>query len=195
MTSKTTMITVSVVVSLGIASIALWKASGGKSPSSLAADLQSADAHVRHDASRKLAKLGPAAKDAIPALAEALKDSDKRVRFHAAKALSEIGIDAKVVAAALIDSLNEPDLETRYYIIKSLSKIDLGPEHMSAVPGLTQALKDENPKTLYYASKCLKSIGPGAKDALPALRAVTSNGDQDAREAATSALKRISRTN
>src|SRR5262245_35243071 len=49
--------------------------------------LRSPDKIIRISAAEALKKIGPAAKEAIPALIEALKDQDAEVRLHAAIAL------------------------------------------------------------------------------------------------------------
>lgn len=180
-----------VLLVLGIGAIALTR--GGQPVARLAAQLRGNDAHLRHEASRKLAKLGPAAKEAVPALAEALADPDRRVRVHSAKALSEVGIDAQPAVHALIIALKETDPDGRYYVIKTLSKLDLDASHAPAVPGLTLALKDENPKTRYFAIKCLKDLGSAAQPALPALKGMATDADKEVRDAAASAVKRVSR--
>lgn len=164
-----------------------------KSANDLAADLRGPDAHLRHEAARKLAKLGPDAKVAVPELAAALSDPDKRVRFHVAKALAEVGVEATSAAPTMIAALRNVDPDCRYYLVKALSKLDLGPSYVSAVPGLIQTLADENSKSRYYAAKCLKEIGPAAHAAATPLRNLSSDPDPEVRDAAASALKKVSK--
>ena len=52
--------------------------------------LKDSDSDVRNVAAYGLGEIGPAAKDAVPALSVALKDSDRRVRRAATKALKAI---------------------------------------------------------------------------------------------------------
>lgn len=165
-----------------------------KSIATLAANLTAPDTATRHHAARELAKIGPPrANEAVPALTEAMKDADKSVRHYAAKTLAEIGLDAKPAIGALIDDLNDSDPETRYYVVKALSKLELDKTHAHAVAGLISTLKDDNPKTRYYTAKTLKSIGSAANTAIPALREATADQDKDVRDAATSALKKVSK--
>jgi HEAT repeat protein len=164
----------------------------GKSVAALAADLRGPDAHARHQAAKKLAKLGPAARPALPELTEALKDPDPRVRYYAAKSLAEFGPDAKPAAAALTEALKDANSETRYFLVKALAKLKLDKApNEAAVPGLTLCLKEADPKTRYYAAKCLKDLGVQAKSAAPALREATRDTDKGVRETALAALKKI----
>jgi HEAT repeat protein len=179
---------------VAIVAILAFLLNRGESVAALASDLGGSDAHLRHAAARKLARLGAESREAVPQLAAALKDPDQRVRHASAKALSDIGIDAKPAMSALIESLTETDADTRYYVVKALSKVDPDKTEVHAVPALIRLLKDENPKTRYYAAKCLKSIGPAANSAIPALRAAANDSDAEMREMATAALSKVSKT-
>ena len=63
------------------------------------------------------------------------------------------------------------------------------------MPGLVRLLKDENPKTRYYAAKCLKAIGPAAGSAIPALQIAAQDPDPTVKEVATAALKKVTKPN
>jgi HEAT repeat protein len=165
----------------------------GPSVATLAADLVGPDPHKRHVAARQLSKVGLEAREALPELTQALDDPDKRVRHAVAKTMSELGIEATPAVTRLIGRLGETEADTRYYIVKALSKIDLDKEHVAAIPGLVLLLKDENPKTRYYAAKCLKDIGPHAKSALPALQAAANDPDAETREQIAAALQKVSK--
>src|SRR5262249_30913902 len=67
--------------------------------------LKSPDAKKRVEAAQAIEKIGPAAKDAVPALIQTLKDNDPDVREGAARALGEIGPGAKDAVPALVDAL------------------------------------------------------------------------------------------
>jgi len=181
-----------ILLGIGITATLLFS-NGAKSVATLAAELRSTDPHLRHDAARKLAKLGLAANQAVPELASALTDPDKRVRFHSAKALSEIGPDAQSAGPSIISALPTADADCRYYLVKTLSKLDLNSEHAPAVPALINALRDENSKTRYYAVKCLKDIGPAAGASASTLRTLASDPDAEVRDAAASALKKVTK--
>ena len=64
--------------------------------------LQNADARARRRAASILGLMGPAAKDAVPALAAALEDDDSTVRRCAARALGRIGATTHDIGPALI---------------------------------------------------------------------------------------------
>ena len=66
----------------------------------LARDLADADVNVRRDAAYELAKRGPAAKEALPALITALEDRDPQVWLEAAKALAAIEATSRASARA-----------------------------------------------------------------------------------------------
>lgn len=170
-----------------------WVFGRGPSVATMAADLVGPDPHKRHVAARQLSKVGLEAKDALPQLTQALDDPDKRVRHAVAKTMSDLGIEATPAVLPLIGRLGETEADTRYYLVKALSKIDLDKEHAAAIPGLIRLLKDENPKTRYYAAKCLKDIGPHAKSAISALQAVANDPDAETREQVASALQKISK--
>ena len=54
-------------------------------------------------------------------------------------------------------------------------------------------MADADADTRYYAAKCLREIGPAAGAAAPALKEATKDSDPEVLEAATSALKKVSR--
>src|SRR5262249_8383862 len=71
-------------------------------------DLRDRDEEVRSGAAYVRGEIGPAAKEAVPALIESLKDQDKGVRCWAAWALGEIG-PAKNVVPALIERFKDQE--------------------------------------------------------------------------------------
>jgi HEAT repeat protein len=91
----------------------------------LVAMLKDDNVLVRVDAARKLAKLGAAAKKAIPALIESLNDEDFNVRWRAATALGEMGSTARASVPALAAALkNDTDPYARSAAVVALQKID-----------------------------------------------------------------------
>jgi hypothetical protein len=76
----------------------------GKTVSQWIEALKDKDKGTRIAAAFALGKIGPAAKDAVPALIEALKDKDRDVRSTAAQALSGIGPAAKAAVPALTEA-------------------------------------------------------------------------------------------
>jgi HEAT repeat protein len=80
----------------------------GKTVSQWVEALNDKDRLVRIQAAVRLGIIGPAAKDAVPALIEALKDKSSRVRDEAVYALGQIGPAANAAVPAL-KSLSESD--------------------------------------------------------------------------------------
>ena len=121
---------------------------------------------------RELQAIGPAAADAVPALAIALRDQDADVRHSAADALGAIGPAAAEAVPALVTALHDralvrgfnpagfitasagdPDVEVRDRATKALWKI--GP---AAVPALTVALHDRDAEVRGRAADALALI-------------------------------------
>jgi hypothetical protein len=67
----------------------------------------------RQGAAGVLAKLGPAAKDAVPFLIEGLKDQDAAMRYRSVLALTTIGPAAKPAIPALIDLFETSFVEAK----------------------------------------------------------------------------------
>jgi hypothetical protein len=79
---------------------------------------------VRDAEVKSLAKLGPAAKDAAPALAATLKHRDVSVRVRVAYALAEIGPAAQSATPALREAAKDRDGGVRLTATFALKKID-----------------------------------------------------------------------
>lgn len=100
------------------------------------------DRSVRLKSVVALARIGPDAKAAVPALTEALKNRDPDLREEAAKALGHIGPDAKTAVPVLIRALKDKVDGVRRDAVVALGCI--GPDAKAAVPELAEALKDED---------------------------------------------------
>src|SRR5262249_37396709 len=59
------------------------------------------------------------------------------------------------------------------------------------IPGLIQALQDDNPTVRKRAAIALERLGPKAKEAIPALEKALKDSDEQVRAAAASALEKI----
>ena len=138
----------------------------------------------RQRAAQALGGIGPAAADAVPALADALKDRDvDDVPRSAAVALRKIGPAAVPVLA---DALKDQDAGVRRSATGALGGI--GPAAAAAVPVLADALKDQAADVRWSAAVALGKIGPAAAAAL-----IDALKDQaaDVRELAAEALGEI----
>ncbi len=165
----------------------------------LVEDLGSEEKSDRYKASKELSKmgaesskLGSQAAIATEALAKTLADNDRDVRYYSAKALAKLGPNAVKAVDALAAALADADPDIRYYVVKALDNLES--DAAPAVAALTTALGDENEQVRYRAAKALGNIGPEAREAVPALKQVLKDDSSDTvREAATAAMKRISR--
>jgi HEAT repeat protein len=109
---------------------------------------------LQHDDSQGLAvevirRLGPKAKDAVPALILELKDPDADYRREVEFALAAIGPDAKAAVPALVEHMTSDEPKVRYTACYALGKI--GPAAAEAVPKLRDNIKSDD-KFLKVAS-------------------------------------------
>ena len=116
--------------------------------------LKSEKATERAASARILGEIGPAAKDAAPALAEALKDADRDVRQNAAQALGYIGPGAKAAAPALIFALKDNDAQVRRSAAFALGKVG----SLDAETPLKTARKDSVEAVRDAAKAALKDL-------------------------------------
>lgn len=111
----------------------------------------------RSRAAESLGKLGPQAREAVPALRNALGDSHIEVRRDVTEALGKIGFDAADVVPELVTSLDDREIAgAAHNALKSIG--------LPAVPELINALGDSD-RTL-LAELILVSIGEPALDQL-----------------------------
>ncbi len=146
-------------------------------------DLSHPDYQVRWKALEALAKLGPHAEPAVPALITRLKEDYDR--YRAISVLGAIGPGAAPAVPALLDRLAYTlSVEDKLYrdesteaigIIETLAKI--GPAAKEAVPLLRQALKDKVSTIRYFAAHALGEVGPAATVAIPDLEALRTDHD------------------
>lgn len=93
---------------------------------------------VRPRAAAILARIGPTAKAAVPALIEALGDKNPETRSEVLFALAAIGPGAKQAVPAVARALSDPEMDVRYAACYALGKI--GPAAMSAKAELQKRL-------------------------------------------------------
>ena len=165
-----------------------------------------------------LESLGAAAKPAVPLLVQlaAARDKDVRVRHNALMVLVRLGREAKEAVPGLIEILRAKveDMEIKTKVCWALAAI--GPEAQAAVPALIAALPEKGQGQMETeaqiggqlepevttaaislfdpAAHALGRIGPGAKDAIPALLRALDHEDREVCEAAQAALKKIDPT-
>ncbi|MGD1149187.1 MAG: serine hydrolase [Thermoanaerobaculaceae bacterium] len=150
--------------------------------------LRDPDAEVRRNAAEGLARLGPGAVEAVPALVAALDDPDLGVRWHSAVALGTMGPGA---VAPLVGALRGTNATTRQGAALALGK--MGPGASAALDPLIDALKDSDASVRERAAETLGLLGPGAATAVGALVRVLSDADPYVEGKAAEALGRFGR--
>jgi len=167
----------------------------GKTLSAWIEQLHADKAIPREEACRVLARLGPGAKPAVPALIKLLGREDEDVtQFLAARVLGAVGPDAREAVPALLRALLSPERRNQEEILKALDRI-VPEEPKPAVPFLRETLKDRAAgERRRYAAGCLGLLGPRATDALPELAAASDDPDPTLRVYAAEALWRVEKS-
>jgi HEAT repeat protein len=101
-------------------------------------------------------KIGPEAKEAIPALIEMIRQTrnhDRKTLLGCNHALLAMG---KEIVPYMISLLKDDEWEMRRGAAWILGKV--GPDAKAAVPALTEALKDPNPAVQKKAAEALQKI-------------------------------------
>ncbi|HET6410352.1 MAG TPA: HEAT repeat domain-containing protein, partial [Chthoniobacteraceae bacterium] len=177
--------------------IALAVVKGAEEPQSvekLVAQLQTGDVPGRRDASYFLQRLGPKAKDALPALIKAIADEDKQVWSNSVAAIAAIGPDAKEAIPVLLEDLASKEGQGRgrrnfdrsqrmFRSAHALSRI--GP---AAIPPLIQGLSSDDATLRAGSAKALGGMGTVANESIPALIANLNHGDNDVQREVVEAL-------
>lgn len=161
---------------------------GGTAVPALAKALPEPDREIREHAALALARIGPPAKAAVPALIKVLQDekADDGVRGAAARALAAIGPDAGEAVPALVAALKQPRQALVEPVFHALAEIG-----KSAVPALVGLLQDKNPYLRQQAARALGEIGREALPAVPALTTALKDQDRALSAQAAEALGRI----
>jgi beta-lactamase regulating signal transducer with metallopeptidase domain/HEAT repeat protein len=136
------------------------------------------DLETRRRAIETVCVIDPHAKGFVPALSEALKDECAYIRYLAAVKFWEVVNvkDAKPAIPALLEALRDKEYEVRYQALSAVDHIGAGKEAVAAVSRL---LGDEWGGTHQRACKFLQSLGPDAKEAIPALIAAVKEKKKD----------------
>jgi len=141
-------------------------ADGARAAAELAKASTDNDENLRQAAVWSLGQIGPKAGSAgVDALKEALKDKESKVRCLAAIGLEGIGAKASSAIPQLIRTLDDPEISVRSRTASAIGA--MGPA-VSALAAKLMA-KGEDGFVLLNVAYALGNIGPGAKDAIPAL--------------------------
>lgn len=144
------------------------------------------DANIRALAARGLARLGPAAKPALPKLMTALKDSDKGIRLAALSAVGAIGREAHTAVPLLRRCLRDSDVDVRRGAIEAVGQMDGVAKE--AVPAVAEAARQKDLRK--PALDVIVRLGPTASEAIPVLAELLSS-DKENRPAIMAAIKAI----
>jgi HEAT repeat protein len=113
---------------------------------------------VRAKAAAIIARIGPPAKEAAPALAAALADKNPETRNEVLFALGAIGPDAKEAVPAIVKALKDPELKVCYVACYALGKI--GPAAAAAKADLLEHLADKDHFLCMASAWALTQIDP-----------------------------------
>jgi HEAT repeat protein len=152
--------------------------------------LQDRNERIRLESIRALTEMEGQAKSSVPAIKGCLKDVCPSIRIAAAAALFSVDGNTDLGLPILIDALKDPNSKIRLRAIDELS--NFGVHASPAVSKLVDSLQDED--TRFPAIYALEAIGPGAKDAIPALQKMIRKGSPSEAKAASQALQQISTT-
>jgi HEAT repeat protein len=131
----------------------------------LAKELSDGDDTVNHVyVIRVLARMGPAATDAVPGLTRALGSQFLHVRIAAAEALANIGPPPETAIPALVAGLSDRSADARQAMATCLARVGAAAE--PAVPFLLPLLADRDDRVRKAAAAALGQIGPKAVPAL-----------------------------
>lgn len=111
-----------------------------------------------------LARIGPDAASAVPALTRALGSEFLQARIAAAGALANIGSPAATAVPALVLGLADPFADGRQAVAACLARVGAAAE--PAIPALLPLLGDRESRVREAATAALEEIGPKT---LPAL--------------------------
>ena len=156
---------------------------GPQAANHLVPRLSGFDTITGHLALDVLGKLGT---EALPALVQALKDRDKLQRSSAARALGKLGPQAVSAVPDLLEALDDQDPTVYAEVAWALDQI--GPD---AIPGLLAALRSTERARRLTGAWTLGRIGPDAVDAVPLLNELVKDQDEELRQVASAALKKI----
>ena len=115
----------------------------------------------------ELAEKGPAAAEAVEAVAGCLDDEDPFLVAEAARTLGALGPAAAPTLPRLLKALRTGGAQVRAGVASALGRVGLEPD--ATVPQLTLLLADSSPAVVPEAARSLGAFGLRAGPALPEL--------------------------
>lgn len=152
----------------------------------------STNSDVRSFALYTVGRMALESESVVPVLMKGLHDPDREVRASAAfglEGLAFMGGDAKPAIAALVEALKDTHVSVRASAATALGHIHSEPG--AVVPALIEMLHDQDVQLHAFAARALGEFGDNARPATAQLIELLSEANQDARKAATNALKQI----
>ena len=140
---------------------------------------------ARERAAREIAKLGPKAASAVPALERVLKDKSESLRAAALEALGAIGNERAVKV------LGERFSKTREVALQRViagALGELGEAALAALPKLTKGLESESQDVQRECAVAIGKIGADGEDQRAGLRALLEADDERLKVTAAIAL-------
>ncbi len=146
--------------------------------------LRSEDPADRSAAAFRLARMGPMARSAVPALIDAVRDSHTVVRKNVISALQEMGPDARSAVPSLRGLLEDSDENIRLRATLALRRIERDDRVQEAV----ERLEHSDETVRLEAVWDLLRETPDTREAVPSLIAVLKDGNPEIRLAAVKSL-------
>ena len=138
----------------------------------LAKTLEDDDSNVRIAAAEALGDFGPLADVAIPALSRSLSGADKNLTQSVISSLLKIGDQA---TPTLKEQLNSEDTLTRLYAADAVWRVT--EDSKEILPTLVAVLSDGDVKNRELAALALTYLGRQALPAVPEVRRIVNNSD------------------
>jgi HEAT repeat protein len=163
--------------------------------SGLTAILADKDDQLVSDAALALAAIGPDAAKAVPALSGLLAKPDAGCRYAAALALGRIGAASKSAVPALQKQIGkEPMISIAS--VWAIKRIDPANRSLApaAVPVLNKLVTAKDEILRVQAAGALGDLGPEARDAVPALKKLLDDPNEEVRRTAADSLAKIQGT-
>ena len=156
----------------------------------LLAGLESENLGERINASTVLFDLGPTAKPVADDLIAALGDESQSVRSNLAATLLQMPEHADHAVPVFVEILLGEGDEMRLSAATNLSSVETE-RLLPFVPKLIAALDDEDRNVVLHVSQVLGHVGSAAAEALPKLKAITAENDDELQSALATAMERI----
>ncbi len=151
------------------------------------------DFQVASEAAIALAKIGPGAKGAVPALSAALRKKECSNVRGIIYALGKIGPAATAAEPMLLEHMKSKDSSLAIASAWAITQLHPRSSESAAMatPVLIAGLSDPLPESRQAAAEVLGSLGPLAKNSIPALQTAMRDENQSVRNSAAEAIRLV----